>query len=194
VSLTAVRPGCRTGTRHLVKGSAFVLGSLGASAGSIRVPVPGGAGFDVSLFKLTFRPWRGQPVADAYGNKPVVEYDGQPLFAELAIVRLVEQEGWTGVWVDTYRQRFLRDLPGAGDEVPPPEPARELYGRIASRAGGAGGCWDVLAWRGTEIAFLESKRHGKDRLRPGQGVWLRAALDEGILASSFAVVEWDFTP
>jgi len=34
-----------------------------------------------------------------------------------------------------------------------------------------GGCWDVLAWKGQDYMFIESKRVRKDRMRIPQFRW-----------------------
>jgi hypothetical protein len=47
---------------------------------------------------------------DRYGQKAVLEFRSKPLFAELVILRLFEEVGWSGVWVDSYRKRFRADV------------------------------------------------------------------------------------
>ena len=54
----------------------------------------------------SFSSWSGPPIADSSCGKPVLEFKGKPLFAELAILRILETDGWNGVWVDSYRRRF----------------------------------------------------------------------------------------
>jgi hypothetical protein len=46
-------------------------------------------------------------VQDAYGGKPIIDVDGQPLYAELAVLRILNREGWAGVWADSCRHRYL---------------------------------------------------------------------------------------
>ena len=52
-----------------------------------------------------FKPWLGAPLKDTYGGKQVIDSSGEPVFAELVILRLVQAEGWQGAWIDTYRNR-----------------------------------------------------------------------------------------
>jgi hypothetical protein len=96
-----------------------------------------------------------------------------------------------GVWVDSYRRCFHTGLPCRVPAVPLPEPAAPVYQAIADARGGRGGCWDVLAWRGTEVRFVEAKRARRDRIRESQRQWLDAALGLGYRLDAFLVVEWD---
>jgi hypothetical protein len=52
-----------------------------------------------------FEPWRGEPLKDTYGGKQVIDSNGEPVFAELAILRLLQVEGWEGAWIDTFRKK-----------------------------------------------------------------------------------------
>src|ERR1700692_3625265 len=54
----------------------------------------------------TFRRWGGAPVEGTYGKKAILDFDGRPAFAELAILWTLEKAGWQGFWVDCYRRAF----------------------------------------------------------------------------------------
>lgn len=41
-----------------------------------------------------FRKWTGKPSHDTYNGKPVLEFNGEPAFAELVILRTFEEAGW----------------------------------------------------------------------------------------------------
>ncbi|MGH7459447.1 MAG: hypothetical protein ACREMA_00265, partial [Longimicrobiales bacterium] len=65
----------------------------------LKVPVTLPAGRmipDVAGVYLRLPLWAGAPFADDFGKKSaaMVELDGEHLFAELAILRLLEKEGW----------------------------------------------------------------------------------------------------
>ena len=62
--------------------------------------LPSGKRVEIPLIQPSFRRWAGPPIEDDYGGKPVLEHNGKPAFAELVILRLLEEEGWEGVWVD----------------------------------------------------------------------------------------------
>lgn len=139
-----------------------------------------------------------------FGHKALVEANGQPMFAELAILRAFEAVGWEGRWVETYgKPRLQPGLwrewkpggPGAQEHVPIEEPGvNERLHAIAQANGGTyGGSWDVVLWKNGRLLFVESKRYGKDRMRATQGRWLEAALQCGCSVEDF-VVEWDLTP
>lgn len=137
--------------------------------------------------KPNFRPWNGPPPIDTSGGKPVLEYEGQPLFAELVILRILQMDGWDGAWVDSYSRRFCV---GIGQYQSLPADREMLLSNIYQTAGRRGGCFDVFAWRRDSILFAESKWKGHDRIRKSQVRWLSAALDTGLPLESFLVVEW----
>ncbi len=167
---------------------------------------------------LSFPRWTGGAFTDDLGKKSAawVELHGEHLFAELGILRLLEGDGWSGRWINSYRSGahgpksprlqtawepgWRRDRQR---HVPIEDPdARELLGRLArtnaemvgEKGEWYGGCWDVFAWKGGRYLFVESKY--KDRVKPGQLQWLEVAArldDERLkLPDSFAIVRWKY--
>jgi hypothetical protein len=135
-----------------------------------------------------------------FGHKALVEANGQPMFAELAILRAFEALGWEGRWVETYghwrRPRYWTHwLAGKArdqEHVPIPPWVHERLQRIADAKGGShGGCPDLVLWQADRLLFVESKRRGKDRIRPTQVRWLEAALGCGMRMEEYVVVEWE---
>ncbi len=139
-----------------------------------------------------FTQWTGEYGGDTYGNKPLVDMDGEPMFAELAILRLFQKDGWDGVWVDTFSRKYRTAWGGEGIVRLSGE-RLELLKAIHRRARSASGCFDVYCWREDFILFAESKRASKDHIRDTQLRWLEAALRVGLEPSSFLVVEWSFS-
>ncbi len=158
---------------------------------------------------MRFPMWRGEPFVDEFGQKAaaMIDLDGEHLFAELAILRLLERDGWEGRWIHTSAKgeitRYVtewRDVPRQEQKNRPiqHDGARALLYAIADRSGNRfAGCWDVFAWRDDEYAFFEPKRQApkdKDRLKSAQEAWVRAALSlrqQSLSARSFALVQWD---
>jgi hypothetical protein len=153
------------------------------------IELPSGVMVQVPKTEPIFELWKGKPLGDTYGNKTVLDSGGEPVFAELAILRIFQRDGWQGVWVDSFRNKFRTDYP-ASDVVLPLERQRLLSG-IYERAGSKKGCWDVFCWKddGTYL-FVESKRQGHDRIRDSQRRWLEAAINCGLPTSAFLIVEW----
>jgi hypothetical protein len=148
-----------------------------------------GASVQVSKYAARFRAWTGMPVADSYGGKAVLDWQGQPVFAELAILYSLREEGFEGVWVDGYSHRFRVSL---SEDQQPPAHVRELLDKIVQENDGKRqGCWDVLAWKDSRYVFAESKRKGKDRIRKTQVRWLEAALRAGVPLQCFCICEWE---
>jgi hypothetical protein len=163
--------------------------------------VPGSGGVNVGLYLRTFQ--LGDQAAfppgmlPSFRRKGLVDVAGTALFAELAVVRLFTQAGWRAYWRDGYHRRWVRD----GDltrepttRLPEPSVGASVAALISEARGSLSGCWDVLAWRQDQVAFVECKRRGRDRLQETQGLWLHAAVSVGIPSSAFAVLEWDLEP
>ncbi len=166
---------------------------------------------DVAGVYLRFPRWQGPPFVDDFGKKAagMIELDGEHLFAELAVLRLLERDGWSGRWVNTTGAggevwKYLThwdDVPRADqrNRVLEEEEPRQVLAGVARRAAKRyAGCWDVFAWRDGQFAFLQTKRGAPTaRLEVGaaQVDWLHTALlfgDLRIIVDSFVVVNWDY--
>lgn len=110
------------------------------------------------------------------------------MFAEIAILRLLQYEGWDGVWVDTFQKKYRKSNTEFVEIDPKKE---ELLNQISDKANSNNGCFDVFAWKNGEYRFVESKKKSKDRIRETQLIWLESALDTGIDEDSFLIAEWD---
>ena len=144
----------------------------------------------VPRFSWRFRFWTGKPVDDSYGGKAVMDCSGSPAFAELAIIPVLREHGFDGaVWMDTYRRCFRDAMPPAVCSLPPQ--AQTAYDQIAAINGGRSGCWDVLAWNGDGVTFVECKRKGRDSMTSSQKKWLESALTAGLHLDNFAICEWE---
>lgn len=157
--------------------------------------------------------WTGEPFADDFGKKAaaMVELDGEHLFAELAVLRLLARQGWDGRWVSTFSTgkeiwKYLVDwrpeLTRQEQRNRPIEEAepRQLMARVAglNRPNRYADCWDLFAWRESQFAFFQCKRgkpNGKEELKKSQVEWLRWALylgDPRLRLGDFCFVLWDF--
>lgn len=161
---------------------------------SIRLP--SGRVVSIPKFGYTFRPWTSVRPKPTHNNKSYLEWEGKPTFAEIALISILKQDGYTGaVWRDNWAHyNCFRDaMPDAKCELP--EPLRDVCSRIRARLGHYdwAGCWDVLAWNEKGVKFIECKK-GKtsDALNDNQIRWLEAALQEGLTENTFAICEWTF--
>jgi hypothetical protein len=146
--------------------------------------------------------WTG-PVPKSFASvpkKPPLLFEGEPVWAEFIVLRLLAYSGWQGVWVKNWKgQAFWRNVM---DPVELAADQAALFARIAQKSRAmrraetgkapkdrwGGGCWDIYAWRGTEVLFVESKQHKQDHVRETQRIWLNCARSKGV--SNFAIVEW----
>ena len=62
------------------------------------IRLPSGEALTVPKCTPRFQPWEGPPVADTYNGKQVLDVEGRPAFAELAILWVLLETGWDGVW------------------------------------------------------------------------------------------------
>lgn len=126
-------------------------------------------------------------------NKPRLQLNGELLYPEFILVRLLEHAGWRGGWMNNWKRTFERAI---DEPIAIPDHVNAILAHIGECTGKKrSGCWDIVAWREEEIAFIESKQRRKDRLRESQLRWLSCALKVGLSSASFMVVEWDpFTP
>ena len=108
----------------------------------------------------------------------------------MAILREFEKDGWSGVWVDTYGEKYRVAYCGESGEVQLPPVRKALLERIRRAAGSKHGCFDVFCWKGDMLLFAEAKRRGRDRIRETQKRWLAAALNVGVPLESPLIVEW----
>lgn len=142
------------------------------------------------VFRWRFRLWTGEPIKDTYGGKAVLNCDGSPVFAELAIISILKQRGFDdAVWVDSYRRCFRNAMPPASCSLP--EHVREVYEQIAAINGKHAGCWDVMAWGKDGVSFVECKRKGKDRMTANEWKWLDSAIKAGLRLDNLTICEWE---
>ncbi len=154
-------------------------------------PLSSGEQILIQKYFLTFSAWEGEQIPNSYGNKAVVDWSGEPLFAELAVLKLFQSHKWNGVWVDSYRRKFRVGLPDVIEPVDIPQEQQELIDSIRSQTGKFRGCWDLFLWKDNEILFIELKRKKKDKIQDSQREWLEHSLAKGLHSKNFAFVEWE---
>lgn len=149
-----------------------------------------GAKVSIQKYFLHFNEWKGASIPNTYNNKPVIDWNGEPVFAELAVLRLFQSHGWEGVWVDNYRRKYRIGLPDVAEPIELPTKQRELIESIKAKTGRSGGCWDVFVWKEDQLLFVELKRQKKDVIQNSQKVWLEKSLESDLTTDNFAFLEW----
>src|SRR3989344_8091754 len=81
------------------------------------VSLPSGRGVQIKKYFIVFKAWQRNPISNTYGNKAVIDWKGEPVFAELALLRLFQENGWNGVWADSYRRKYRIGLPDVADPI-----------------------------------------------------------------------------
>jgi hypothetical protein len=158
---------------------------------------------EIPKIELQFRAWSGTPIVEDFGRKPLIDFGGRPVFAELCVHELFRLSGWESRWVETYGASpkapyFFtewRDVPlqdqicfPIGDETI----SALLQNIMTVNRSSFVGCWDIIGWFGDTVVFAELKRRKKDKIRATQPQWLKAALQIGLRPENFLLVEWDF--
>ncbi|MEJ6980532.1 VRR-NUC domain-containing protein [Pedobacter sp. P351] len=141
----------------------------------------------------SFIKWSGLPLRNTYGGKPVIDYKGQPLFAELVALQIYKELGYDGVWVDTYSKKYRIGLLDDTDPVQLPNEINAKLQDIITVNKSSKGVWDLLLWKDGDLKFVELKRKGKDSIRPTQIQFLDSALRCGYQVQHFEIIEWELT-
>jgi hypothetical protein len=157
-----------------------------------NLSLPSGALMRIPKAEPVFRKWQSEFTGNTYGNKPLLNVEGEAMFAELVILRLFQENGWEGVWVDTFRKKY-RTAWGEKGVVKLSDDKLRLLKAIYARAGSSSGCFDVFCWKGEYVMFTESKRKSKDKIRETQLHWLEAATQVGLEPNSFLIVDWSLS-
>jgi hypothetical protein len=159
-----------------------------------EIALPTGIVARLPVCRPTFPRWTGAPPGFDYGGKPLLNYKGEAHFAELVILGMLLEHGWSGVWVGTYGgTHYLRNMPQKwslrAQLVSSPTDKDAILKRIWKTAD-TPACFDVFAWRGTDLLFCEAKRQKRDRLTAAQLRFIDGALRCNVSPESFLVVEW----
>lgn len=169
------------------------LRGLASLAGTTELTLPSGRPLSIASWTVHFPPSTPDRLAPgllprSYTTKPLVEVDGENMFGELAVATWLAKDQWLALWVDTFHGRkFWRAMPHRSEPVIPPPNVQNLYDRIADRNGSPAGCFDVVAWRGDRIVWLEYKGQ-KDKPNPNELCWLDAAIGAGVVESDLIFV------
>ena len=162
----------------------------------LTVTLPSGVTIDLSVCHPTFQKWQGELPDFDFGNKPLINSKNKCVFAELAILSLLNDSGWDGVWVETYGGRhFLQDMPTnwklSQQHTTIPKDKEDLLNKIW-KAGKTTACFDVFAWKDDKVVFIEGKHKGKDKLTKAQTKFIEGAIACGIKKENMIISEWSF--
>src|SRR3989338_10596260 len=116
--------------------------------------LPSGVQVPVQKYFLEFKEWEGTPIPNTYNGKAVIDWHGEPVFAELAVLRLFQSHGWSGVWVDSYRRKYRIGLPDIAEPIDLPPTQAGLINSLREKTGRFLGCWDVVVLKGDTTLFF----------------------------------------
>jgi hypothetical protein len=169
----------------------------------IEIFILNGKPVEIPKVILTFKEWKGTPIANTFGGKPLIDFDGVPIFAELVIMKLFKISGWQARWIETYGAKvtmpfYLSNWTDGKLLAQPIDLIQDdkiniILNEISAINGNSySGCWDAFGWHNNRMIFAETKRIKKDRIRETQNRWLTAGLNYGLSLDNFLIVQWDF--
>lgn len=166
---------------------------LGQNAISVEnLLTENGETITINKYHFCFNEWTENHNFDTYGGKQILKLNNEPLFAELLVLRLLEQQGYKGVWVDTYRNKFWQRLPHFSFPVLVDKKLQATLDKIYEFKGGRkSGCFDIVACKDDKFVFVELKKKKEDKIRTTQIEWLKSALSLGFDKDTFLIAEWE---
>ena len=145
----------------------------------------------IDKYILKFNQYKHSNNINNYGGKVILDFQNEPVFAELLILRILEAQDYKGVWVDTYRNKFWTSITEKIDITNLDKKIKTVIEEIYILKGGKkSGCFDVVAYKNNEFVFVELKRGKKDKIRQTQIEWLLTAKQIN-KNYKFIIVEWD---
>lgn len=154
---------------------------------------------------VQFQKWKGIPLKESSGGKVIVSVDDKPMFAELALLKQLIDDGWQARWLLNYNRKnkppvLIEEWKDEKFENQKHEPIAEqkisdlLNGIATLNNNSFLGCWNVIAWKGDSVLFADSKRNNKDLFDSSKQKWLAAAMAYGLSPENFLVMQWDYNP
>lgn len=117
-------------------------------------------------------------VIDPYNNN---------VWPEFAILSKFKQQGYVGVWVDSFHRKLWSSQGKEFSQNNLPERIKWIFLEKIK------GCWDVVVWKNAEIKFIESKGvPSNDKIRETQINFLEKMLSKGFSMGDFLIIEWDY--
>jgi hypothetical protein len=161
------------------------LNQLAIATGATAQTLPSGRVAQIQTLTVRFPPANPPRLPDGalsrtYTSKPLVSFDGEGVFGEIAIVRSLRKDGWSAVWADTFHGgKFWADMPTRSSPVGLSARVQNLYDRIINLKGTPNGCFDVVAWKDGRVVWLEYKGP-RDRPNRNEEIWVDAACSSGV--------------
>ena len=97
--------------------------------------------------EYSFPIWEGDTDVDTYGGKTLLDYQGQPVFAEIYALKLLKTQGYRGFWIDNYRKRLVEDM-SLANRIDDGRYDLEAIKKINEGKVFRSGNWDLYVWNG----------------------------------------------
>ena len=140
--------------------------------------------------RVKYPRWTDQTDVYSYGGKMFLNYRQAPVFAEIYALKLLEEDGYHGFWIDNYRRRLVTDmsLENKLGSIDPKliDVIRDINEGKLFRSG----TWDLCVWKDSQVVFVEMKKSGDDSIRKNQIHFFERAIQKGYNRRNFAIYEW----
>ena len=145
------------------------------------IALPNGKNVEIAKACSRWSRWHGsrqslQWLPRTLAVKPLVNVGGNPVFAEIAIVRILEASGWRALWVDSYHRKYRRDVHPETDNIR--GDAQAVRGTVIMRT--------LPAGSGAFHALLGSARLTYDNARGHLRTWRNSLDAESFFQASAA--------
>jgi hypothetical protein len=152
----------------------------------------------IATQRWALEPWEGEDppeLGDTWSRKGKFSVNGNRSCAELAVVHHLRDDGWGGVWVNSYRaelrsQWFPAPAVKTIAQAGAPLWAVEIFdGLRAANGGKLSGFFDVFAWREPGEVRFDEVKVGSDRIGDNQRKFVKLALDRHYRLDQFTIIQ-----
>lgn len=164
-----------------------------------RFDLPGGGSVYIATQRWALERWEGEDppeLGPTWSRKGKFSVSGGRSCAELAVLRHLRDDGWQGVWVNSYGPGELRSdwFPAPAVKTitqtgAPPWAVEIFDGLRAANGGKLNGFFDVFAWRELGEVRFDEVKVGRDDIRLNQLTFVELALGLGHRLDQFTIVE-----
>jgi hypothetical protein len=131
----------------------------------------------------------------SWARKGKFAVNGKRSCAELAVAYHLRDNGWHGIWVNSYRRELRSEwFPARAaktlTDTGAPVWAVEIFDRLRNANGGTlSGFFDVFAWREPGEVRFDEVKVGKDDIKPTQIRFVKLALGLHHHPEQFTIIE-----
>ena len=150
--------------------------------------------FNKSKFKFRRAQSIKLNLSRTYTSKPLVYFNNEILFPEIALVNLFKNNNWNAFWIDSFHKKLWDTMPANNELSEIPMGAFLIFSKLTIEKNiFSQGAWDIFAWYGDDYLFVECKGiPSKDKIRKTQLQFFKKSIKNGLKKENFLILEWDY--